>query len=82
MIGDMKEGILVIDDSLTVPETGARIISGSFRGEAGRRGAALCAVAFWLRKEEIIPIDALLDASGVSKHPESMVRSINVSADL
>jgi len=81
-ISNMNKGILVIDDSLTAPETGARVISGNFRGEVGSRGAALCAIAFWLRKEEVIPVDALLDASGASKHSESMVKSINASGNL
>jgi pyruvate/2-oxoacid:ferredoxin oxidoreductase beta subunit/Pyruvate/2-oxoacid:ferredoxin oxidoreductase gamma subunit len=81
VISNMNKGLLVIDDSLTAPETGARVISGNFRGKAGKRGAALCAIAFWLRKEEIIPVDALLDASGVSKHSESMVKSIDASGN-
>ena len=77
IIGRMDQGTLVIDDSLRSPDTAARVLSRGFRREAGGKGSALCAIAFWLREEGIIPIDALIEATGVNKHSESLVKAIN-----
>ncbi len=82
IISSMGDGTVIIDDSLPGPDTKAQVVSRGFRSEAGGKGSALCAIAFWLGMEGIIPVDALLEASRASKHSESLARSINTGSKL
>lgn len=82
IITRMEEGTLIIDDSLSSPETDARVISRGFRAEAGGKGSALCAISFCLREEGIIPIEALIEASQATRHSESLVKAIEASRKL
>jgi Pyruvate/2-oxoacid:ferredoxin oxidoreductase gamma subunit len=76
IIAGMAGGSLVMDDSLSPPETGAEVVTRPFRSRAGRKGAALCAIAFWLKEEGIMPVDALIEVSRAVRHSESLVKSI------
>lgn len=63
-----ENGLLLIDESLEVPETRARVIRHPFRKEAGARAAALRALAFYnARVEQIIPMEALIHTLRNSK---------------
>ncbi len=63
-----EDGLLLIDDSLDVPETRAKVVRHPFRKEAGARAAALRALAFYnARIEQLFPPDALLHALRNSK---------------
>ncbi len=63
-----EDGILIIDDSLDVPETRAKVIRHPFRKETGGRTAALRALAFYNSKvERLFPEEALLQTLRKSK---------------
>lgn len=67
----MTGGILWLDASLPVPETGAEVRVVDFRGRAGARNAALYALLTFLRETEVIPADAFLETvreSPIGKH--------------
>ena len=58
-INKMKRGVLYIDSSLEVPETGAQVIQYDFRG-VGAKNAALTSIIFFAIKSEIINAKAIL----------------------
>jgi pyruvate/2-oxoacid:ferredoxin oxidoreductase beta subunit len=67
----MTGGILWLDASLPVPETGAEVRVADFRGRAGARNAALYALLTFLRETGVIPADAFLETvreSPIGKH--------------
>ncbi len=61
-IREMQWGILWLDASLPVPETGAEVRIRDFRGHAGARYAALYALWMVLQETGILPPEALLEA--------------------
>ncbi len=61
-IGRMRGGLLLIDESLDAPETGAQVVRCDFRGQAGARSAALVALFHYLRVDAIFPTDCLANA--------------------
>lgn len=81
-IRNMERGALVIDDSLSIPSTDAEVLKGNFREVAGDKGAATCAVSYWLDKSEIFPKEALLEAAEQSKYPGSIKESIRAAKDI
>lgn len=70
-IHQMTGGVLWLDASLPVPETGAEVRVADFRGRAGARNAALYALLTFLRETGVIPADAFLETvreSPIGKH--------------
>ncbi|HPE34432.1 MAG TPA: thiamine pyrophosphate-dependent enzyme [Bacteroidales bacterium] len=59
-IGLMKSGTLFIDQSLTPPVTGAKMIIRDFR-DIGYRTASLFAVMYFIKQSGIIPLEAVFD---------------------
>ncbi|MEO0079370.1 MAG: thiamine pyrophosphate-dependent enzyme [candidate division WOR-3 bacterium] len=59
MVEQLAGGTLVIDDSLTVPATGARVVRRPFRTVAGPKNAALLALAFLVQEQALLPVDKL-----------------------
>ncbi len=57
----MKAGVLYIDDSLDVPETGARVEKVPFRERVGAKNSAMYAVFYVVFHEKLYPVDALKD---------------------
>ncbi len=67
----MQGGVLWLDSSLPVPETGAEVRVRDFRGRAGARNAALYALLTFLRETEVIPPEAFVETvreSPLGKH--------------
>ncbi|MCS7177869.1 MAG: thiamine pyrophosphate-dependent enzyme [Anaerolineae bacterium] len=70
-IDQMRGGILWLDASLPVPETGAEVRITDFRGRAGARNAALYALLTILRATGVVPPEAFLEAvaeSPIGRH--------------
>jgi len=59
--GRMKHGVIYIDETLEVPQTGARIEKVPFRERVGAKSSALYAVFYAVHYEKLYPIDALKD---------------------
>lgn len=65
-IRQMGKGILWLDESLPMPETGAEVRVRDFRARAGARNAALYALLTFVRETGVIPLEALARAAGES----------------
>ena len=59
--GKMKGGILLIDESLEAPTTGAQVIKVPFRERVGARNSALYSIFWYLNHSNIFTMDALKD---------------------
>ncbi|MCI0497384.1 MAG: thiamine pyrophosphate-dependent enzyme [Thermoplasmata archaeon] len=71
---------LVLDDGLEVPGgfTGT-CMSAPFRKAAGAKGAALCALAYWLAESGVMPLEALEEVAGPHRHAVELRRAIESS---
>jgi 2-oxoglutarate ferredoxin oxidoreductase subunit beta len=76
------ESTLIVADSSLPIEAKGNIVSRDFRGAAGKKGACLAAIAFWLGRSNAIPVDALREATKKSKHAESLLKSIQSAEGL
>lgn len=74
----MRGGVLWLDASLPVPETGAEVRVRDFRGKAGARNAAVYALWTFLRETGVVPAEAFAEAvrrSPLGRHiPEDLFR--------
>lgn len=59
----MRDGLVLIDDSLAPPPTGAEVHREPFQKLAGPKDAALLALLLLLRGNPVVPVDALLAAA-------------------
>ena len=65
----MKEGLVIIDESIDIPITGAEVLKHDFNGISGARSAAIYALFFYLHYDTVLPVEALVSAlrrSGIS----------------
>lgn len=56
--------------------------SANFSKTGGKKGAALCAIAWWLNQSGILPVDALLEAIGNHKQADNLKEIINSSSEI
>lgn len=61
LLRKMKQGLLVIDESLTLPPSGVKVITQPFVKMAGAKNAALLALLYFLKSTGTLPVEALLD---------------------
>jgi len=73
--------LLIVDEQIDLP-AGTTGVRGKFREKAGHKGAALAAVAFWVRQSDSFPVQALQDV--ISDHPrsEALKKAIQAGIDL
>jgi hypothetical protein len=60
---------LWVDDTLRDWPTLGECTAAPFRKQAGAKGAAIAAIAIWLRESEAFPLDALIEA--IRQHPHA-----------
>lgn len=60
-IKSMSTGVILIDETLKPPETGAKVVTHNFRG-LGARNAAIYATLFFSHYTGIVPVSAVLEA--------------------
>ena len=70
-----KDTLLVVDSKLNI-SLDNETITGNFREIAGKKGAALCAIAAWLNHQKMIPPEALIEAAQVHKHSGKLLLAI------
>jgi 2-oxoglutarate ferredoxin oxidoreductase subunit beta len=68
----MKSGILLIDESLDLPLTGAQIVKVPFRERVGARNSALYSIFWYLNHSNIFTMDALKDVFMSNKISEKV----------
>ncbi len=59
-VGGMKKGLVLLDESLETPETGANVIRHDFRA-LGPRNASMYAVFAFAKHSGLLPVDALVE---------------------
>jgi pyruvate/2-oxoacid:ferredoxin oxidoreductase beta subunit len=69
---------LIIDSQLEIPPA-KDVMTADFRKLAGSKGAILCAIAYWIKKSNLIPIKALVEVAKNHKHAEKLIPSIQVA---
>jgi len=82
MVGDMSGGQIYLDSSLSPISADADLARGGYRNVAGKRGAALCAITDWVNRKQVIPVEALSKAANISKHAESLKKSIKSAENI
>jgi len=60
--GQMSGGLLLVDQSLDVPQTSAEVARVPFRERAGPRNSAAYGLLWYLNREGLFPVEALKDA--------------------
>jgi 2-oxoglutarate/2-oxoacid ferredoxin oxidoreductase subunit beta len=70
--GRMKGGILLIDESLEAPVTGARVIKVPFRERVGARNSALYSIFWYLNHSNIFTLEALKEVFMSNKLSEKI----------
>lgn len=59
--GKMAAGLLIADESLEIPETGAEVVRVPFKERVGLRNSALYSLLWFLNREGVFPIEAMMD---------------------
>lgn len=73
----IDEQTLVIADSSLKIDGYPRLALGEFRKFAGKKGAALSALRYWLDRQPVIPGEALIKAAERHKYAENLIFAIN-----
>lgn len=76
-----KNSLLLIDSSLKVNRIKGAIY-GNFDKVAGRRGAALCALAYWMKKSGDMDLDALKETVKNHKRAGILLKAIDAADDV
>ncbi|MGQ9678947.1 MAG: thiamine pyrophosphate-dependent enzyme [bacterium] len=61
LLGEMKQGLLLIDESLSPPPTSAKVVKQPFSKAGGKKNAALLATLYLARSTGIIPLEVLFN---------------------
>jgi len=69
-------GTLILDQKLKTDEFNKSLIA-DFSGIGGRKGAALCAITWWIKQSEIIPFKALAEVVKKQKYAVALMEIIN-----
>lgn len=69
---------LIVDKNLESP-AGLNVMKGNFRTKAGKKGASLNAIAYWLQQSNLLSIEALLEAAKKHKYADKMIADIKIS---
>lgn len=70
--GEMKGGLLMIDESLEAPTTGAQVVKIPFRERVGARNSAIYSVFWYLNHSNIFAMSALKDVFMENKISEKV----------
>ena len=76
-----KDSILIIDSSLKTEEFPGAIY-GDFVKYAGKRGAALAALAYWIEKYKKLDLDALKKAVSTHKYADILLKAIDAGTKI
>ncbi len=80
--GNIQENsTIILDNSLKNEETESlknKVIFGEFNRVAGKRGAALAALAYWIKDSEMMDIEALKKSVSSHKYSKVLLEAIEV----
>lgn len=72
----MKGGLLLIDQSLETPETGAETVKMPFREKAGSRSCSLYSTFCYLQRSAIFPLEAVKEVLLADKRPKANLEAL------
>ncbi len=75
----IDEKTLVIADSSLKIDAFPRLVPGEFRKFAGKKGAALSALRYWLDEQPVIPVEALVRIASRHKYAENLLTALKSS---
>jgi len=75
-------GVLVVDDTLELPPTNAKVFARPFRKTTDRKTNALAATMFLCREMDLVPVDAFREAVKDDRFRESMLAAIEAGNEL
>ncbi len=67
-----EDSLVIADHTLQMPIHN-KLFTSEFRKAAGKKGAVLSAVSYWLKMSDVIPIDALRNAVSKHKHAKDLM---------
>ena len=67
---NMEDGLVIIDESLPLPETKVTVLKHPFREKSSARHAAVYSLLYYLNHTSVFPMDALMDIVKTSKISE------------
>lgn len=70
------ENTLLIMDSQLEASQGEKATLADFRKLSGSKGATLCAIAYWIKKSDVIPLEALVEVAKSHKHADKLIPTI------
>ncbi len=71
-VNRMKNGLVVADASLDLPENGSRIVRKDLRGPVKARDVSLFSVMTLLQEEQLLPLEALLEQVKSSRNGQKL----------
>lgn len=72
IVSKMKSGTILIDSDLELPETEIKVIKHDFRKIVGAKNAAMYALLYLAKNENILPVEAVLGLLMESKVPSKV----------
>ena len=73
--------LVIIDSSIEIPAE-IKAIKLDFRSAAGRKGACLATISYWMEKYDILPYESLLATIEDHKHKDSLMVSMEAGRKL
>ncbi len=72
---------LLIDKTLEAPKAKKTTVK-DFRRLAGNKGAALCAITYWLRKTKLFDLNAFKETVNASRHAEKLLAAMKIAEEM
>jgi hypothetical protein len=64
--------LVIIDSSIEIPED-VKAVKLDFRNAAGKKGACLATISYWMQTYEILPYESILATIEDHKHRDNLV---------
>jgi 2-oxoglutarate/2-oxoacid ferredoxin oxidoreductase subunit beta len=73
--------LVIIDSSIEIPED-IKAVKLDFRNTAGKKGACLASISYWIQNYGILPYESILATIEDHKHRENLVGAMEVGGKL
>jgi pyruvate/2-oxoacid:ferredoxin oxidoreductase beta subunit/Pyruvate/2-oxoacid:ferredoxin oxidoreductase gamma subunit len=74
--GRIGENTLLVMDGQLEASQAKNVMAADFRKLSGSKGAALCAIATWIKKSNVLPLEALAEMAKSHKHADKLIPTI------
>lgn len=73
--------LIIIDSSIEIPDD-IKAVKLDFRNAAGKKGACLATISYWMHNYEILPYDSILATIEDHKHRDNLVGAMEAGGKL